>query len=143
MVFEPRERIVVDARQHGIVLVRSFLRSGVLAAAGAVGLIGGWPFSVGGAALLIVAAVEAIAAVWRWQRTHLVLTTRKLFVSYGVVRRRTAVVGLDRIGTLEIDQSPLGRVLGYGTIVVGEMEITYVAKPRQVSSLLARAAAQG
>ena len=143
MLSEPEERIVIDARRHGIVLVRSFLHAGVLAAAGAVGLIGGWPFSAGGAGLLIVAALAATAAVWRWDRTHVVLTTRKLFVVYGVVRRRAAVVRLERIGALEIDQSLLGRMLGYGTIVAGELQITCVAKPGQMSSLLARAAAQG
>ena len=78
----------------------------------------------------MLAAVIAVRAVWRWERTHVVLTTEKLFVVYGTVRRRAAAVRLERVGAVEIEQSLLGRLLGYGTVVAGDLEITYVPEPR-------------
>lgn len=126
------------ARRHGIVLVRPLARSAVAAVAGGVGVVAGWPFSPVGAGLLVVAAVAATAAVWRWDRTQVVLTTEKLFVVHGVVRRRAAAVRLERVGAVEIDQSLLGRLLGYGTLVAGDLEISYVAEPREVYGLVER-----
>ena len=138
MLGDADEQVVVDARRHGVVLLRPFFRASLAAAAGAGAVVLGWPLSAVGAALLLVAALSATAAVWRWERTHVVLTTEKLFVVDGAVRRRTAAVPLGRVATVEMEQTLLGRLLGYGTIVAGELEIQYVAEPRRVSGLLAR-----
>jgi membrane protein YdbS with pleckstrin-like domain len=137
----PNERICLEARRHGIVLVRPLLRSALLAALGLAGLTRGWPLSGLGAALAVAAALLALLAVWRWERTHVVVTTEKLFVVYGTIRRRAAAVHLTRVGAIELEQSLLGRLLGYGTLVAGELEITYVPEPKRVWRLVDRLAA--
>jgi uncharacterized membrane protein YdbT with pleckstrin-like domain len=138
MVAEPEEHVFLDSRRHGVVLVRPLFRALVLALLGASAFLGGWPVSVAGALLLVIAAVVATAAVWRWDRTHVVVTTEKLSVLHGVVRRRAAAVQLGRVGTVEIEQSVLGRLLGYGTIVAGDLEIRCVAKPGELGGLVER-----
>jgi Bacterial PH domain len=60
---------------------------------------------------------------------------------HGTIRRRAAAVRLARIGPVEIEQTLLGRLLGYGTIVAGELEIEYVPKPREVYGLVERMSA--
>jgi uncharacterized membrane protein YdbT with pleckstrin-like domain len=127
-----REHVFVEERRHGIVLARSFVRAAAVAAPGAFAVAVGWPATALGAALLAVAAVIAVSAVWRWERTHVVLTTEKLFIVQGTLRRRAAAVRLARVGAVELEQSLLGRLLGYGTIVAGDLEITHVPKPRQI-----------
>jgi hypothetical protein len=67
-----------------------------------------------------------------------VLTTDKLFVVHGTLRKRAAAVRLARIGTVEIEQGLVGRLLGYGTIVAGDLEIDYVPEPRRVYGLVER-----
>ena len=138
MLATREERIVVEARRHGIVLARPLSRAALLAVGGGACVVAGWPFSAAGAVLLLLAALAAVAAVWRWDRTQVVLTTEKLFVVHGVVRRRAAAVRLERVGSVELEQSLLGRVLGYGTVVAGDLEISYVAAPREVCGHLAR-----
>jgi uncharacterized membrane protein YdbT with pleckstrin-like domain len=138
MLETPEEQVFLDARRHGVVLARPLLRSLVVAVLGAVGMLGGWPVSAAGVALLVVAAVMAIGAVWRWDRTHVVLTTEKLFVVHGVLKRQAAAVRLARVGTVEVEQSLTGRLLGYGTIVAGDLEIACVAEPREVYGLVER-----
>ena len=138
MLSHPEEHVFLDARRHGVVLVRPFLRALVFALLGAAAFLGGWPISVAGAVLLVVAAFVATAAVWRWDRTHVVLTGEKLVVVYGVVRKRAAAVLLARVGSVEIEQSLPGRVFGYGTIVAGELEIRCVAQPRELGGLVQR-----
>jgi membrane protein YdbS with pleckstrin-like domain len=132
----PDERIRLDARRHEIVLARPFARAFALTLVGLGGALAGWPWSVGGAVLLGLAAALALRAVWGWERTRVVVTNEKLFVSYGTLRRRAAAVRLNRVSTVEVEESPLGRLLGYGTIVAGELEIPYVARPRDVCRLL-------
>ena len=141
MLAQPEEHVLLDARRHGVVLVRPLGRALVLALLGVSAFLGGFPVSVAGALLLVVAAVVATAGVWRWDRTHVVLTDEKLFVLHGVVRKRAAAVRLAKIGTLEIDQSFAGRLLGYGTIVAGELEIRCVARPRELGGLVQRLSA--
>src|SRR5439155_27182659 len=105
---------------------------------GVSGFALGWPLSLAGAGLLVASAVVALAAVWKWDRTHVVLTTEKLFIVHGVVRRRAAAVHLARVGAVEVDQSLAGRLLGYGTIVAGELEIACVPKPLELCGLVQR-----
>jgi membrane protein YdbS with pleckstrin-like domain len=138
MFQEPDEHVYLDARRHGIVLVKPLSRALALAVLGVTAFALGWPLSLAGAALLVVAAVVATVAVWRWDRTHVVLTTERLFIVHGVLRRRAAAVQLARLGAVEVEQSLAGRLLGYGTIVVGELEIPCMAHPRELLGLVQR-----
>jgi hypothetical protein len=132
------EQVLVDARRHGIVLVRPLSRALALAGLGTAGFAVGWPLSVAGAALLAAAAAAATAAVWRWDRTRVVLTSEKLFVVHGIVHRRAAAVHLVRGGTVVGEQSLPGRLLGYGTVVAGDLEIRCVPRPRELLGLVER-----
>jgi uncharacterized membrane protein YdbT with pleckstrin-like domain len=138
MVTSGWERVCLEERRHAVVLAGPFLRALGLAAVG-IGLMAiGWPASIAGVALQALGAFVAFRAVWNWERTRLVLTTEKLFVVHGTLRRRAAAVRLARVGAVEIEQSLLGRLLGYGTIVAGELEIEYVPGPRRVYGLVER-----
>jgi membrane protein YdbS with pleckstrin-like domain len=134
------EHIYVDSRRHGIVLVRPLSRACGLAALGCVGFVLGWPLTLAGALLLAAAAISAGGAVWRWDRTHVVVTSEKLLIAHGTLRRRAAAVHLAQLGTIEIEQSLLGRALGYGTIVAGDLEIPCVPRPRELLGLVQRLA---
>jgi uncharacterized membrane protein YdbT with pleckstrin-like domain len=133
-----QERVCYETRRHGIVLLRAFLRSFALLAA-AIGLLAlGWPVSMAAPPIAALSAVLALGAVWRWERTTIVVTTEKLFVVHGIVRRRAAAVRLSRVGAIEVEQTLLGRLLGYGTLCAGELEIDYVPAPRHVYGLVAQ-----
>jgi len=132
MVASSWEKVCLDERRHAIVLAPPFVRALGLAALG-IGLMAiGWPASIPGVALQILAAAIALRAVWSWEQTRVVLTNEKLFVVHGTLRKRAAAVRLARIGAVEIEQGLLGRLLGYGTIVAGDLEIDYVPRPREV-----------
>jgi len=133
------DHVYLDARRHGIVLIRPLGRALLLSLLGAVAFLGGWPVSVAGAALLCIAAIGAVASVWRWDRTRVVLTDERLFVVHGTLRRRAAAVRLERVQTVEIEQSVLGRLLGYGTVVAGDLEISCVPSPDDVQGFLSKA----
>jgi uncharacterized membrane protein YdbT with pleckstrin-like domain len=135
------ERVWLEARRHGVSLVRPFLRSAGFGAAGAALLVLGWPFTAGAAPVLVLAALTSLAAVWQWERTRIVLTTEKLLVVSGTLRRRATAVPLSRVGAVEVEQTLPGRLLGYGTLVAGHVEIAYVPKPRRIYGLVERVCA--
>ncbi len=136
MRHDPHERIYLDSRRHGVVLVPVLLRAFLIAGAGGFLFSLAWPVPLAGAALVVVAALLALRAVWRWERTHVIMTDDRLALVRGTLRRRTAAVRLERVGAVEVDQSLLGRALGYGTLIAGPLEITYVPQPRSVYGLV-------
>jgi len=138
MVTSGWERVCLDERRHAIVLALPFARALGVAAIGIALMAIGWPASILGVALQALAAGIALRAVWNWEQTRVVLTTDKLFVVHGTLRKRAAAVRLARIGAVEIEQGLVGRLLGYGTIVAGDLEIEYVPRPRQVYGLVER-----
>jgi uncharacterized membrane protein YdbT with pleckstrin-like domain len=125
---------LIEAHRHGIALARPLLRASILALAGAACFLAPWTAVTAlGAALLALAALIAVAGVARWDRTHLFLTGNALVVEHGFLRRRSASVSLN--GTVfEIERPLLGLILGYGTVVAGELEIDCV--PRRLMRLL-------
>ena len=134
---EPYERTYLDTRRHGIVLLPTLARAFLLAAIGGFLVPLGSPFSLIGALLVFVATLLSLRAVWRWERTRVLLTDEQLALVRGTVRRRTAAVHLDRVGAVEVDQSLVGRLLGYGTLVAGPLRITYVPHARSLYRLAA------
>lgn len=133
---EPGEKVRLEERPHAAALARPLGRALLAAVVGAI-LVLAAPATLGlvGAFLLAVAALYSLAAVWRWDRTQLVVTSDKLFITYGIAQRRAAAVRLARVGPVEMRQSVLGRMLGYGTVTAGELEIPYVPDPDKVCSL--------
>jgi hypothetical protein len=125
---------VLEAHRHGIALARPLLRAVLLAVAGVACFFAPWTAAAAlGAVLLALAAVIAVVAVARWDRTHLAVTGNSLVVEHGFLSRRTASITLS--GTVfEVERTLLGRVLGYGTVIAGELEIDCV--PRRLTRLL-------
>ena len=141
MITSNGERVCLDERRHAVVLAGPFVRALGLAAVGIGCMAVGWPASIAGVLLQVAGAAIVLRAVWSWERTRVVITTEKLFVVHGTLRRRAAAVRLARLGAVEIEQSLTGRLLGYGTIVAGELEIEYVPEPRRVYGLVERLSA--
>jgi len=125
---------LIEAHRHGIALARPFLRALLLALGGAACFLAPWVVVAAvGAVLMAVAALVAVVAVVRWDRTHLAVTGSALIVEHGFLSRRTASIALN--GTVfEVERTMLGRILGYGTVVAGELEMDYV--PRRLTRLL-------
>ena len=138
MITSDGERVCLEERRHVVVLAGSFMRALGLGVVGIGCMAIGWPASIAGVLLQVGGAGIALRAVWKWERTRVILTTEKLFVVHGTFHRRAAAVRLSRLGAVEIEQGLVGRLLGYGTIVAGDLEIDYVPEPRRVYGLVER-----
>lgn len=132
MRVEDDERIYFDSRRHGVVLTPALARAFLLAGVGGFLFSLVWPLPVAGAVLVVAGALLAVRAVWKWERTHVIVTDERLALVRGTLRRRIAAVRLDRVGAVEVEQTLVGRLLGYGTLIAGPLEITYVPEPGNV-----------
>jgi uncharacterized membrane protein YdbT with pleckstrin-like domain len=137
----PEEHVCLDARRHSVVLVRPLARAVAFSVAGTFFLSLPWPVPVAGAVLTGVGAVLALVSVVRWDRTRIVVTSEKVFLVHGLMRRRAPAVMLRSLRVVSLEQTVPGRVLGYGTLQAGPLEVAYVPRARQVRDLVERLAA--
>jgi uncharacterized membrane protein YdbT with pleckstrin-like domain len=142
MLADPHEEVCLEARRHGIVLARPFAWSVVLAGLGGAIATSPSPWSWLGLAIVALAAAIALRAVWRWERTRIVVTTEKVFVVNGTWRRHTRTVRLAAVEMVELEQSLSGQLLGYGTVVVGSLALDHVARPKRLYHLVERLSAK-
>jgi uncharacterized membrane protein YdbT with pleckstrin-like domain len=50
--------------------------------------------------------------------TEMAVTNKRVIVKTGLAERRTTEILLSRIESVVVDEPPLGRILGYGTVIV-------------------------
>ncbi len=125
-VLQPGETIKAVGRLHWIVFVRGFL----LLAVGTALLYYGYRTQLdargdvasvlvlmGGLILLVGLALWLSAWFHRWI-TEISVTTHRVIYKTGFVRRHTVEMNMDKVETVDVDQSLLGRLLGFGTIRV-------------------------
>jgi uncharacterized membrane protein YdbT with pleckstrin-like domain len=138
---EANEEICLEARRHGIVLLRPLAWAMVLASGGGAVATLPSPLSVGGVMLVALGALVAVRAVWKWERTRVVVTTEKVFVVKGTLRRRAHAVRLAAVEAVELEQSFPGQLLGYGTVTVGPLALEHIPRPKRLYHLFPRLSA--
>lgn len=140
MIVDRDEEVCLEARRHGIVLAWPLFWAIVLGGLGGVGTTLPRPASLVGAAVVALGTFIAVRAVWKWERTRVVVTTDKVFVLAGTWRRRAQAVRLAAVEAVELEQTLAGQLLGYGTVVVGPLALDHLPKPKRVYRLLDRLA---
>lgn len=121
-VLQPDETIVHAARLHGLI----YLPAVLLAVLAIIVLIvatmfeGDLRFVVQG-----VAAAVALLALLSWARaairratTELAITDRRVIYKAGLLSRHTLEMNRSKVESVDVNQSILGRLFGYGTIIV-------------------------
>lgn len=76
-----------------------------------------WPTAV--AAALFIIALYLLLGAWfsRWT-TELAITDKRIIFKRGFIRRHTIEMNMDKIESVDVDQSILGRMFNYGDITV-------------------------
>lgn len=67
---------------------------------------------------IVVVVRATVLPLARWRATHIVVTDRRLLVREGLVSRQSLDVPIDRIASVRVRCSPIGRMLGAGTLIV-------------------------
>ena len=75
-----------------------------------------WQFTA--YALALVAVVLLIKQWFHWLVTEIAVTNRRVIYKKGLIRRQTNEMNMDKVESVQIDQSILGRMLDYGDLAI-------------------------
>ena len=72
-----------------------------------------------GALAVLAAGITSLFITWfkRWT-TEIAVTDRRIIYKEGFISRRTIEMHMDKVESVDVEQSVLGRLLGYGDILV-------------------------
>jgi uncharacterized membrane protein YdbT with pleckstrin-like domain len=93
--------------------------------------------SVGASIFVLSGCIALLHALGIWIRrrtTEIAVTNRRVIYKTGLIQRHTAEMNMDKVESVLVDQSILGRILGYGTVHirgtgVGLENLRYVSSP--------------
>jgi len=76
------------------------------------------PMLVGGLILLVVGGACIGAGLLKRNATEMAVTDKRVIVKVGVATRRTFELLLSKVESIGVEESMMGRILGYGTVIV-------------------------
>ncbi len=59
-----------------------------------------------------------IQAWIRYRTTELAVTTRRVIVKFGLIRRSTVEININKVESIQVDQDILGRLFNHGTLII-------------------------
>ena len=88
-------------------------------------------------AFVLFAGFAVLTAIKEWLEqwiTEIAITDRRVIYKTGLIRRQTAEMNMDKIESVKVDQSLLGRLLNYGSIHIrgtgeGLEHLDYISAP--------------
>ena len=123
-VLQPGETVQYRSTIHWIVYLHSLLFF-IVGAAGIVVLVSANQLKIPLPVLALFIGVGSIGGIfcflpaWLKRRsTELAVTNRRVIFKRGFIRRHTIEMNMDKVESVDVDQSFWGRIFNYGTIVV-------------------------
>jgi hypothetical protein len=71
-----------------------------------------------GVALLICGMIVILIGMVRRNSTEMAVTSRRVVIKTGLASRKTIEMLLNKVESIEVNETTLGKLLGYGSIVV-------------------------
>jgi len=150
----PGETLMFETRHHWVVLIGPLFVSLLLGVPGVALIVdsiaakngqgsnavsstlGPQGMSILGAALLIVAVIIFAYGLAKRNATEMAVTNKRVLIKTGMASRRTLDIMLSKVESIGVEETFLGRILGYGSVVVrgtgGTPEsFVLIAKPQQ------------
>jgi uncharacterized membrane protein YdbT with pleckstrin-like domain len=121
-ILQPGERVVYETGLHWLPYVPAFLLL-ALAVALAVAAFQLDPTLalvalIAAAALALAGLVLGLVTTVRRAGTELVVTNHRVIFKRGLIGRHTIEMNRAKVESVDVDQSLMGRILGYGTVTV-------------------------
>ena len=65
-----------------------------------------------------VGLIFLIMAYVRYNSTELAVTTKRVIVKHGFIRRQTVEINMSKVESIQVDQGVLGRLFDFGTLII-------------------------
>jgi uncharacterized membrane protein YdbT with pleckstrin-like domain len=123
-VLQPGETIVYSTKLHWRVYIHAILLliAGIILAGVAIANSDNQNLSLAlritAGILALLALSAALRAFVRRATTELAVTDHRVIYKSGLLSRHTIEMNRDKVESVDVDQSLLGRIFGYGTVIV-------------------------
>ena len=87
------------------------------------------------AMLFVLAALMLLTAWFRRWTTEIAVTNKRIIYKRGFIQRRTAEMNMDKVASVDVKQSILGRIFDYGNVTVQAAGMTLEDLPMIESPL--------
>jgi uncharacterized membrane protein YdbT with pleckstrin-like domain len=132
----PGETLLYRTRHHWLVLLGPLISGSSLLVPGlallaeaiskrdAAGLVVGSStispkvMAIAGAVLVVAAIITFTYGVAKRNATEMAVTNRRVLIKSGMGSRRTLDLMLSRVESIGVEESAVGRMLGYGSVIV-------------------------
>jgi uncharacterized membrane protein YdbT with pleckstrin-like domain len=68
--------------------------------------------------VLGIGLIFLIKAYVKYKTTELAITTKRVIVKFGFIRRRTVEININKVESIQVDQEMLGRMFNFGTLII-------------------------
>ena len=123
-VLQPGETIVYTTRLHWLIYIRAILLLivSIILAGAAVSTSDNQSISLALGIAAVIFALLALSAglraFIRRATTELAVTDHRVIYKSGLLSRHTIEMNRDKVESVDVDQPLLGRIFGYGTVIV-------------------------
>ena len=98
--------------------------------------------------LALVAALLLIQQWFHWWVTEIAVSNRRVIYKKGLIQRETNEMNMDKVESVQIDQSIFGRMLDYGNVTIlgtgeGFKTLRTIASPIELRNSITGNDAQG
>jgi len=120
-VIQPGEKILVDGRLSWVLYVPAilYLIAGLVLIAVENAF---WPWyqplvMFGTVAVFGILTLGSLASAWfKWWTTEIAVTNKRIIYKTGFINRHTEEMNMDKVSSVDVDQSIWGRFFDFGTI---------------------------
>ncbi len=120
----PGEQIVYVGKVSLFSIMPSLIAGALLILVGCLAAIGGTLGSVSrdgtvvGLGVAVIGIIVLAAGLIRRNSTELAVTSRRVIAKFGLVRRSTVELNISKVESIRVEQTVMGRIFGYGSIIV-------------------------
>jgi uncharacterized membrane protein YdbT with pleckstrin-like domain len=119
-ILQPGERLVYSSKIHSIIYLPAvgILLLALAALTRASGNPDGGPWLMIADVLAVVGVIWFAAAWFKRWTTEIDVTNRRIVYKRGFIKRHTVEMNMDKVESVDVDQSIFGRLLNYGDITI-------------------------
>jgi uncharacterized membrane protein YdbT with pleckstrin-like domain len=112
------EQVVFLTRQHWLLLVWTGVIDGILIIAALVAALVLGDVFIALAALIVFPIIHFVVRYLNWHNEQYIVTNRRVMEVRGVINKHVSDSSLEKVNDVVLEQSILGRLLGYGTVEI-------------------------
>jgi uncharacterized membrane protein YdbT with pleckstrin-like domain len=138
-ILQPGEKVLYSTNAHWVFYlpaIAAWIVAAVLVALSRMTLTDSviWLCLISAAVIAVAALYWTVKAWFHRLTTETDVTNRRVVHKTGFIKRRTFEMALDKVESVDVNQSIMGRILNYGNVTImgvgeGKETITTIAEP--------------